>query len=230
MKTQIFKQVAVILTLCLGWVSCGSKTVAESKAERARSIAELKAEEQEKEYKEKMKEFKKKKFKISGSSRSLQIALLTHYEKLNSDKYEEIVVSSEGCPTINLCDRKSLADAQSKYAALANAFVKGKVTSEGGYNAAGNTDDEKAALDRFYAAYAQYVSANISGRIKRGFAVVRKQKNGSGYEYEAYYLVEKDQARLARLAALKKAQKETEQNIKWGQSIEDWVNDTPSQQ
>ena len=213
MKTNFLTPFAVALTLFVALESCSSTMT----LEKARK----------KEYKKKMKEFSKKGFKISGSSRSLEVALLTHYDKLNSDKYEEIVVSSQGCPTLNLCDRKSLADAQSKYGALANSFVKGKVTSEGGYNAAGQNDDEKVALDRFYSAYAQYVSANISGRVKRSFAVAKKK--GGYYEYEAYYLIEREQARLARLAALRKAQRETDENIKWGQSIENWVNDVPQQ-
>lgn len=179
-------------------------------------------------YQEKMQKFVKDGFIISGSSSTLKVALLKHYEELDSGKYEEIVVSSEGCPTINLCSRKSLADAQTEYAAVANSFVRGKVASEGGYNAAGTTEDEKAALDRFYAAYVQYVSANISGRLKRSFAIQKKINNA--YKYEGYYLVEKEAARMARMAALKKAQKETEQNIQWGQTIENWVNEDPTKQ
>ena len=201
------------------------KQQAQLKAERIKAEQKLARFNQ---YQEKMQKFVKDGFTISGSSSTLKVALLKHYEELDSDKYEEIVVMSEGCPTVNLCSRKSLADAQSEYATVANSFVKGKVASEGGYNAAGTTEDEKAALDRFYAAYTQYVSANISGRLKRSFAI-QKRVSG-GYKYEGYYLVEKEAARIARMAALKKAQKETEQNIQWGQTIENWVNDVPEQQ
>ena len=38
-----------------------------------------------KEYKTKMKEFKKGGWKLYGSTRSLDVALLTHYEKLNKE-------------------------------------------------------------------------------------------------------------------------------------------------
>lgn len=39
---------------------------------------------QKKEYKQKMKEYKKGKWQLFASSRSLEVALLTHYEKLNA--------------------------------------------------------------------------------------------------------------------------------------------------
>lgn len=208
-------------------MSCGSTSGATQVAKAKESMAEMKARKLKEEYEEKMDYFEKNNYRVTSTSRSLAVSLLNHYEKLESDKYEEISVTTEGCPTISLCAKKSLADAQSNYATLANSFIKGKVTSEGGYNAAGTDEEEKAALDRFYGAYAQYVSADISGRLKKGLAVVKKTDNG--YKYEAFYLVEKEAARLARLAALRKAQKETEENIKWGQTIEDWVNDVPQQ-
>jgi len=214
---KVIKSLKIIVALSAVCVGCSSASTSLAKA-REKALKE--------QYTQKMKFFKKNKYKITGTSRSLELALIDHYQKLESDQYEEIEVTSEGCPTVNLCARKSLVDAQSQYAALASSFVKGKAVSEGGYNAAGTSEEEKAAMDKFYSAYAQYVSADISGRIKKSLAVLKK--TSGGYEYVAYYLVEKEAARMARMAALKKAQKETEANIKWGQTVEDWVNQTPT--
>ena len=177
-----------------------------------------------KEYKTKMKTFKKGKFKITGTSRSLEVSLLKHYEKLDSEKFEEIVIVSENCPTINLCDRKSLTDASSLYATRASSFVKGRVVSEAGYDASERRND-KTDQDKFWAAYEQKVSANVSDALKKSFAVVKKK--GKAYEYQSFYLVENEEARKARLNALRQAQEETEASVEWAETVSDFINEVP---
>lgn len=179
---------------------------------------------QKKEYKNKIKDYRKKGYEITGTARSLEVSLLEHYEKLGSGKYEALTVTSQGCPTINLCSRKSLADATSEYASMASSFVKGRVTSAGGFDASEQRND-KTDQDKFFAAYEQTVSANVSNMLKKSFAVVRKK--GKTYDYESYYLIENEEARKARMNALEQAQAETEANVEWGETVSDFVNQAP---
>ena len=75
--------IAMMLALC-----CPSVSLAQNKA-LSKAL--------KKEYKTKMKEYKKEGWKIFGSSRSLDVALLTHYDKLNNggdDVYEVVGVAS----------------------------------------------------------------------------------------------------------------------------------------
>ena len=176
-----------------------------------------------KEYKAKMKQYQRDGYKIVGSSRTIGVMLLTHYERLNTGKYEEINIITENCPSMNLCDRKSLTDASSKYATLANSFVRGKVTSASGYDAVGEDD---LAQDRFYGAYEQKVSAEISKKLKKAFSVYSEKTK----RYESYYYVDEEAAHKARLNALRQAQEETDANIEWSNSISDFINEVPTQQ
>ena len=181
--------------------------------------------ERKKEYKKKMKEFKKNRMKVTGTSRSLEVALLTHYDKIDKG-YEEIQVITDNCPSMNLCDRKALTDACSKYATLANSFVRGKVNSEASFDAAENKTS-KTDQDKFYAAYEQKVSANLAGVLKRSFSAYKKK--GKIYTYETYYLVETDAAKSARQKAFEQALAETKANQEWANSISDFIDDKPEE-
>jgi hypothetical protein len=211
------KHLLVICVVCFLASCSASKTVPEKKIA---TLEELK----EKEYKTKIKEFRRKDLEVSGTTRSIEVALLTHLQKLDSEKYTDLQIISENCPTINLCSRKSLTDASAEYATLASSFLRGKVNSEAGFDA--SNANENLAKDRFYAAYEQKVSSNISGVLKRSFSVHRKE--ASGYYYESYYLVETEVARKARMQALHQALQETKQNVQWGNTISDYINDTPT--
>lgn len=178
-----------------------------------------------KEFKKKTKEWKQAGVKALESSRSQDVLLLQHYERLDEEGNQELTIITENCPTINLCAQKSLIDAQTRYATLASNFIKGRINTEGGLDAA-NPENTAAVRDRFYAAYEGLVKKNVSRVLTKSLVVGKK--DGSGYYYEAYYLINEDKARTARQKALDEAKKsleETEQNIKWGESIGDFIKD-----
>lgn len=179
---------------------------------------------QKKEYKAKMNEFKKDRYKIIGSSRTIEVALLTHYDKLNSDDYEGFGIVSENCPTINLCDRKSWTDAAARYATELNSQVRGIINSATGYDASPGSPDH-TAQDKFFGAFEQKVSADISGKLKRSFSVYSEKKR----RYESFYYIDEDAAHKARMNALKQAQEETDANVEWADSISDRINQAHSQ-
>ena len=99
----------------------------------------------QKEYKTKMKEFKKEGWKLFGSSRSLDVALLSHYEKLGREGEEnyEIVGTSSQFKSKNVGHQRALNNAATIYAQQAGRKVKGRIVSD----LAGNDDDDKAEID-----------------------------------------------------------------------------------
>ena len=206
----------LVLTLCIAFIIL--MPIAQTSYAQGRKLKKA----EKRQYKKKMKFYKKEGYTISGTTRTLEVALLTHYDKLKDENNQELTITTEGCPTINLCDRKALTDAATKYAQQAASFVRGRVDSEQGYDAA-NVDNEAATKDRFYAAYELLVSGNVSKVLYKSFAVQKKKKKGA-YAYEAYYVINEDKARKARIEAAKQALEETKANVEWGETIGDFIN------
>ena len=180
----------------------------------------------QKQYKTKIKEFKKEGKEVCGSSQSVEVVLLKHYEKLSDENNQELVIVTENCPTENLCNSKSLVDAQSQYATLASNYVKGRTASAQSSDAA-NFDIE--AQDSFFAAYEGLISKNVSRVIKKSFSVCKKEN--SGYRYETFYLINEEEAATARQKAAEQAaarMEQTEDNIKWAEKVSDYVNERPN--
>ena len=100
-----------------------------------------------KEYKIKMKEFKKGGWKLYGSTRSLDVALLTHYEKLAKDGDEtyEIMGNCSQFKSKNVGHQTCVNNAANLYAQQAGRQVKGGIVSD----IAGNADDVAAEFDYF---------------------------------------------------------------------------------
>ncbi|NLR91921.1 hypothetical protein [Flammeovirga agarivorans] len=179
------------------------------------SIAQSKA--QKKEIKAKLKYFKKEKAEVIGSSRSLEVLLEKHYAKLDAEGYEETIGVSENCPTTNLCIQHATNNAQVQYATLANSFLKGKMVSESGLDAA----RQEGAMDKFYAAYEKQISSNLSGILKQSFAVKTKDR------FEIYFLIDEDGAARARRQALERAVEESRANQEWANSASNFINQSP---
>ena len=118
-----------------------------------------------KEYKEKKKEFKKGKWEIFGSSRSLDVALLSHYEKLNSlgENGREVVGIASRFKSKNVGHQMAINNACLTYAQQAGSHLKGRIVSD----MAGNGDDSSAEFDHFYAAYERLVEKEIKGEMKK---------------------------------------------------------------
>ena len=81
-----------------------------------------------KEYKVKMKQFKKEKWQIYASSRSLEVALLSHYDKLakGGDNAFEIVGIASKFKSKNIGHQTSINNACNTYARQAGSRQQGQ--------------------------------------------------------------------------------------------------------
>ena len=85
-----------------------------------------------KEYKTKMKEYKKEGWKIFGSSRSIDVSLLTHYDKLNKlgEKGYELVGICAKYKSDNVGYQVAANNAATMYARTAGSTLKGRLVSD----------------------------------------------------------------------------------------------------
>lgn len=173
-----------------------------------------------KEYKTKMKEFKKGGWKLYGSTRSLDVALLTHYEKLAKDGDEtyEIMGNCSQFKSKNVGHQTCVNNAANLYAQQAGRQVKGRIVSD----IAGNSDDVAAEFDHFYAAYESLVQKEINGELQESFSVIRDNGDGT-YEMQTFFVVSESAATRARIRAFENAAKESEAAQKYAQKVSDFV-------
>jgi len=159
--------------------------------------------EQEKAYKKKLKEYKKEGWKIAGSSRTMEVALLEHYSRLAQEGNSEVVGEVEQCRSINLCKQYAISNAQNAYASLACAKVQGKA----GSLLRANQDNPSEELDKFSAAYSKHISADISGAMTESYAIVKENKTSK--QYKLFFILNEDKARSSRKRAMEKSLEET---------------------
>lgn len=176
----------------------------------------------QKEYKAKMKEFKKGGWEIFGSSRSLEVALLNHYDKLNKggDNVYEIVGIASAFKSKNIGRQIAMNNACVIYSSQAGSQVKGRVVSDMGADA----DNLTVEFDHFYAAYERAVEKEIRGEIKESFSIIRQNKDGS-YEMQSFFLFDEDSALNARVKAFENAAKESVAAQKYADIISKYINE-----
>lgn len=174
------------------------------------------------EYKTKMKEFKKGGWKLFGSSRSLDVALLTHYEKLNKDgdAAYEIMGTCSQFKSKNVGHQTCVNNAANLYAQQAGRLVKGRIVSD----IAGNADDVAAEFDHFYAAYETLVQKEINGELQESFSVIKENKDGT-FEMQTFFVVSESAATRARIRAYENALKESEAAQKYAQKVSEFVHE-----
>ena len=153
---------------------------------------------QKKEYKLKMKEFKKGGWKLYGSSHSLNVALLTHYENLNKDGEDnyEIMGACSKFKSKNIGHQTCINNAANIYAQQAGRQLKGRIVSD----IAGNADDPESEFDHFYAAYESLVEKEINGELRESFSVIRDYGDGT-FEMQSYFIISESAATRARIRA-----------------------------
>ena len=173
-----------------------------------------------KEYRTKMKEFKKGGWKLYGSTRSLDVALLTHYEKLNKEGEEtyEIMGACSQFKSKNVGHQTCVNNAANLYAQQARRQVKGHIVSD----IAGNANDVAAEFDHFYAAYESLVQKEINGELQESFSVIKENKDGT-FEMQTFFVVNESAATRARIRAYENALKESEAAQKYAQKVSDFV-------
>ncbi|MCH4017044.1 MAG: hypothetical protein LKF06_05445 [Prevotella sp.] len=175
-----------------------------------------------KEYKEKMKQFKKEGWKLYGSTRSLEVALLSHYSKLEElgENGYEVMGEASKFKSMNVGKQMAVNNACNQYARQAGSHVKGRIVSD----IAGNADDVSAEFDHFYSAYETLVEKEIKGEMQESFSVVKDFKDGT-HAMQTYFIINEDAATKARIRAMENALKESQAAQKYAKKVSEFVQE-----
>jgi len=173
-------------------------------------------------YKAKLKEFTKEGWKIYGTSRTLKLALLEHYDKLNSlgDKAYEVIGVATRFSSKNIGKQTCMNNAINEYAQRAGSEVKARIVSD----MAGDGSSTEGEFDRFYAAYERCVQTEVKGELQESFCIIH-QLNENEYEMQTYYIVNEDAAVKARIRAMENALKESEAAQKYAEKVSQFVRE-----
>ena len=173
-----------------------------------------------KEYKQKMAEYKRENWKLSGSSRTLEVALLTHYQKLGEDaENKEFAGEVSQCQSINVCKQFALTNALNRYAALASGNVKGRITSM----LRADANLPQIEIDKFIAAYENQVKAEVDGILTESYSIIKEKGNTN--EYKTFFILNEEKAGVARKRALERSLLETKIAVKEAEEISKFVNE-----
>jgi hypothetical protein len=176
----------------------------------------------EKVYKKKTKEMKKDGWKVSGTSLTLEAAIMKHLRTINSDdKNKEMITYVSMCKSLNVCSSQALNNALVKYAENAGSYVRGRVLSDVFNNASGDVPEE---FDKFYAAYERLVSSEIKGEVTFSAAFDKENGNG-GRSYQAWYIVNEEKAGQARVRAMQRAFEETKLAQQYANQVANFVRE-----
>lgn len=175
-----------------------------------------------KEYKTKMKEYNREGWKLFGSSRSLDVALLKHYDKLEQlgENGYEIVGICAKYKSDNVGHQAAINNACNTYARSAGSHVKGRVVSD----MASNGDDTSSEFDHFYAAYESLVEKEIKGEMMESYAIYRDLGKGEK-TMQVYFIINEDAACKARIRAYENAMKESEAAQKYADKVSNFIKE-----
>lgn len=170
-------------------------------------------------YKTKVKEYRNEGWKISGSAKTLEVALLEHYDKLKDNTNTELVGECSQGLSINACRQAAYNNALITYANLAGSTLKGRIVSDIHIDQS-NLNGE---FDKMYAAYERLVQAEIKGVITESFSIVKE--NGKKKQYRTYFIVNEDKASQARIRAMQRALEETQAAQQYAKEISAFVQE-----
>lgn len=175
---------------------------------------------QEKEFKTKLKEFKKAGYSAFGTSRTLEVLLSKHYEKLNSmgDDGVEISGIAAEVKSKNVGQQMAINNACLNYARMAGSTVRGRVAVD----IAGNGSDALAEFDNFFAAYESSIEKEIRGEMQHSFSIIKDNGN-STFEIQSFFIVNENSAQRARERAFEEAQAQSDAARKHAEKISDFV-------
>ena len=174
----------------------------------------------EKERKEVMKRLKKEQWSLLGSSRSLEVALLSHWTELDAlgADGKEIVGISTRTKSKNIGQQMATNAACINYAQEAGSAVKGRALTD----MAGSGVDTDKEFENFYTAYERLVEKEIRGEMKQSFSLIRTNADGT-FEVQSFYIISEDAASKARIRAFENATKESEAAQKHADKISEFV-------
>lgn len=180
------------------------------------------AKQMEQEYKKTIKLYKKEGWKLFGSSHSVEMALLLHYQKLYKagEENQEIVGNCTRCKSKNVGHQTCINNAANIYAQQAKRIVSGRVASD----IANSSDEDKAEFDRFYAAYESQVEKEINGELQETYCLIRPIGNGE-YEMEAHFIVSESAATRARIKAYENAARESKAAQKYADEVSKFIRE-----
>lgn len=175
-----------------------------------------------KEYKDRKKELKKGGWEIFGTSRSADVTLLKHFDKLNTlgDDAKEVVGIASKFKSKNVGKQMAVNNACLTYAQAAGSYVKGRVMSD----MAGDGVDAEGEMDNFYAAYERLVEKEIRGEMEESYSIIRDNGDGT-FELQTYFIVNESAASKARIRAMEEAAKESAAAQKYANQISEFVQE-----
>ena len=176
--------------------------------------------ERKKQYKTKVKEYKKDKWQLGASSRTVQVALLEHYAALAEDANNvEFVGEVSQCQSINVCRQFALNNALNRYATLAGGHVKGRIESI----MRADATTPQVEMDKFIAAYENLVQAEVGNVLTESYSIVRN--NGTTNEYKTFFILNEEKAGAARIRAMERSMLETRIAVREAEEISRFVNE-----
>ena len=175
-----------------------------------------------KERKEVMKRYKKEGWQLFGSTRSLEVALLSHWEKLDKlgEDGREVMGISTKSKSKNVGQQMAINNACATYAQQAGSSLKGRVVSD----LAGDGIDTDAEFEHFYAAYERLAEKEIKGEMDQSFSLIRNNPDGT-YEIETFFIVSEGAASKARIRAMENAAKESEAAQRYANKVSEFVRE-----
>lgn len=211
--------IAICLALCLAAPVYTTKADDDLNKELNKELAK----QLKKAYKNKKKEFEKDKWKIYGTTKTLEVALLEHYTKLydpNNDAYE-IVGIADNFKSRNIGRQQAVNNANISYAQQAGSKLKGRIVSDLGANA----DDVSAEFDHFYAAYERLLEKEIKNELQESFCIIREDKDNGTYDMQIFFIISENAATKARIRAYENALRESQAAQQYADKISEFVKE-----
>ena len=173
-------------------------------------------------YKAKLKEFTKEGWQVYGTSRTLKLALLEHYDHLKAlgENGYEIVGTATKFISKNIGHQACMNNAINNYAQQANSQVKARITSDMSLD-----QSSEAEFDRFYAAYERTLQTEVRGELQESFCIYRPIKGTNQFEMQTFFVVNEEAALKARIRAMENALKESEAAQRYAEKVSDFVRD-----
>lgn len=177
-----------------------------------------------KEYKAKVKKLNKEGWQVYGTSHTLEVALLTHYDKLAVEGTEELSAAATSTMK-NIGTAKLMQDASEKYASQMGQALKGRTVTEHGSE---QTEEDIMEMDQFLQGFESKVKAEINGELKPSYMLIRPSKTASGkdcWEFEGYFLINQEAAHKARMRAMQEMMQEQKAMHKLSEKTAKWIQE-----
>jgi superfamily II DNA or RNA helicase len=216
-KINLLKLVAMAVAVAVLFVAIPETASAQMSKKMEKTLQK----QQDKQYKTRMKELKKEGWKLAGGSRTLEVALLEHYQKKYADeKNKEFIGDMSTCRSINACRQGALNNAQNRYAALASSNVKGRI----GSLLRADANRPETEIDKMIAAYEKEVQADISGALTESYSIIKDNADGTK-SFQTVFIVNEEEAASARARAMERSLKETKVTLEEADEISKFVRE-----